>query len=502
MERLNEIMARTAQRAQRQRRPTEQPPNRQMSTEPDAQPTYPGGGDRRGLPYSPRPGAEPQYPATSDYYQVDRAQADVVEEWEDDATTMRYGDWENDEPEVQRYVPPRAESPREVKRPHPTRVLPPLEQREVQRYVPPRAEPAREVKRPLPTRALPPLEQREVQRYVPPRAEPPHEVKRPLPARALPPLSEARPYLAQTPRDLQRPSSPLSSQQPATQQVQHHQHTTQPLNPYATSHMGQDRPQNLQHTAKPTRQVVVHEQAIQSIPAPYRAPSAVCHICKGAGYLRIDVPFGHPNFGKPFACECKDAERKEKRRQQLRSMSNLDAFQDKSFKTFNPRVPGVQEAYQVAAEYAKSPGGWLLLIGPNGCGKTHLAAAIANQSLHDGALVLFAVVPDLLFDLRATFAPTATEAHDQLFNKMREAEMLVLDDLGAQRSSPWATETLFQLLNYRYNLGFPTVITSNLQGLQGIDDRIRSRLTDHSLVTIVKFERAQDYRPHSPRRSS
>jgi len=229
-------------------------------------------------------------------------------------------------------------------------------------------------------------------------------------------------------------------------------------------------------------------------------PVSLCPICKGAGYLRADVPYGHPSFGKPIACECKEAERKEKRRRQLQEMSNLGAFYDKGFQNFNPRVPGLQQAFEAAYEFAQNPNGWLLMIGPNGCGKTHLAAAIANQSLDDGALVLFATVPDLLDHLRAAFAPNSTEVYDQLFARMREAEVLVLDDLGAQQSSSWANEKLFQLLNYRYNFRFPTVITANSRGLLGIDERIRSRLTDVSLVTSVILDRARDYRPHNPRR--
>ena len=88
-------------------------------------------------------------------------------------------------------------------------------------------------------------------------------------------------------------------------------------------------------------------------------------------------------------------------------MSDLGAFYNKSFESFNTQVAGVQEAYQVANRFARNPNGWLLFIGPNGCGKTHLAAAIANQSLDDGALVLFATVPDLLDHLRQLVGETA-----------------------------------------------------------------------------------------------
>jgi DNA replication protein DnaC len=302
---------------------------------------------------------------------------------------------------------------------------------------------------------------------------------------------------------MQSPLSPLRTQ--SAQRFQQ-QRMTQPLNPQTVLGLGREREpvqEPGQYATRQMRQVVPYagEQYAPVAATPPPPPvKGSCPRCRGAGYLRADVPFGDPNFGKPIPCECKEAERRERRRQQLRDMSNLDAFRSNSFRTFNPRVPGLYEAYQVASAYAENPQGWLLLVGPNGCGKTHLAAAIANQCLDSGAVVLFAVVPDLLDHLRAAFAPSATEVYDQLFSKMREAEVLVLDDLGAQQSSPWANEKLFQLLNYRYNMSMPTVITANPRGLQGIDERIRSRLSDISLVKKVTFDRAHDYRPNHPRR--
>src|SRR5258708_35364338 len=223
---------------------------------------------------------------------------------------------------------------------------------------------------------------------------------------------------------------------------------------------------------------------------------AVCSRCQGAGFLRRNVPFGHPDFGKPVACRCKEQEIKSKRRQQLKALSHLGIFAEKRFETFHAAVPGLQDAFQVIVEFAAVPTGWLLLVGHNGCGKTHLAAALANACLEAGAVVLFATVPDLLDYLRATFAPTSDATYDQLFALMREAEMLVLDDLGTQQSSPWANEKLFQLLNHRYNSGFPTVITANPEGLRATDARIRSRLNDVRLVTALNLEQARDYRPH------
>jgi DNA replication protein DnaC len=69
---------------------------------------------------------------------------------------------------------------------------------------------------------------------------------------------------------------------------------------------------------------------------------------------------------------------------------------------------------------------------------------------------------------------------------------LILDDLGAHASTPWAQEKLFQLLNHRYNAQLPTVITTN-QRLEELDPRLRSRLQDVGLVNHVLIL-APDYR--------
>ena len=289
---------------------------------------------------------------------------------------------------------------------------------------------------------------------------------------------------------------PLSAP-PATQRSGQTPRLTQPLK-RSTSMIPTN--QNFSRTPVPARPQNHREVIMQKIPAPYMSNTSICPICKGAGYLRADVQYGDPSFGKPIACKCKEAERKQKRRQQLEQMSDLAAFNDKSFENFYWNEIGVEEAYNASIKFACEPDGWLLLIGPNGCGKTHLAAAIANQSLDEGATVLFATVPDLLDHLRAAFAPTASEVYDQLFPRMREAEVLVLDDLGAQQSTPWANEKLFQLFNYRYNNHFPTIITANHKGLEGLDQRIYSRIMDTSLVTKVVMDRAGDYRLRRPRR--
>ena len=137
-------------------------------------------------------------------------------------------------------------------------------------------------------------------------------------------------------------------------------------------------------------------------------------------------------------------------------------------------------AVTTARDYAEEPEGWLVILGANGCGKTHLAAAIANKSVNRGASVFFAVVPDLLDHLRKSFAPNADQLYDELFEQVRNAGLLVLDDMGAHSSTPWAEEKLYQIVNYRTLSHLPSVVTTDLrpEGVQQVHPRIYSRIFD------------------------
>lgn len=250
-------------------------------------------------------------------------------------------------------------------------------------------------------------------------------------------------------------------------------------------------------------------------------PADVCPHCGGAGWLRLDLPFGHPQFGQPVPCTCKEQEWEERRRieeeKRLRELDrffSLDPFRDKTFQSFDGKQPGVQEAVQVAGEFAAMLASdddarvrvgdlpsWLVLRGGYGTGKTHLAAAIAHYVKDAGHTVYFAVVPELLDHLRSAFAPGKDLSYDEMFDYIREVQLLVLDDLGAENGTAWATEKLFQLINYRYNNRFPTVITTNNQLQSHMDERVRSRLNDRSLVRDIVIN-AKDFRPRNARRAA
>ena len=213
------------------------------------------------------------------------------------------------------------------------------------------------------------------------------------------------------------------------------------------------------------------------------------------GLVTRDVPVGHPDFGKAFPCVCQREALETRRNKRLRALSNLDIVADKTFDTFNVNLDGLtreqmeslRTTHDQAWRYANQPDPpWLLLQGPVGCGKTHLAAAIANYRFERGTQVIFATAPDLLDHLRATYGPNAEIGYDELFERVRTAELLIMDDLGAESSTPWAQEKLYQIINYRYMRRLPTVYTTNLT-LAEIDQRIRSRVVDDHLGRSIQI---------------
>ncbi len=222
----------------------------------------------------------------------------------------------------------------------------------------------------------------------------------------------------------------------------------------------------------------------------------MCPLCGGAGWLRQDVPIGDPRFGSPVECTCQAERRQRETQERLFRISRLgDQLRAMTFDSFLtegiPYDAGVvnttsfrsdifrnlKRSLSIARAFADEPQSWLVLMGEYGCGKTHLAVAIANHRIAQGHSVLFQVVPDLLDHLRATFSPQATVTYDTLFEEVRSAPLLILDDLGAQSNSPWAEEKLFQIINHRYNPRLPTVVTTNVAP-ERLPPRLVSRMTD------------------------
>ncbi len=225
-----------------------------------------------------------------------------------------------------------------------------------------------------------------------------------------------------------------------------------------------------------------------------------CPVCRGIGYYVKDVPVGHPDFGKAIPCACALPKIQAERKRQMNALGSMEMLERMTFDTFHPEGVGltperrktIRAAYDAAQRFAQRPQGWLLLSGGYGVGKTHLAAAIGNEVIRRGGQALFILAPDLLDHLRSSFNPSSPETYDELFDRLKNTPLLILDDLGSESATAWAQEKLFQLLNHRYLRRLPTVITTN-RPLSALEARIRSRLMD---VDLVEHHRilAADYR--------
>lgn len=235
---------------------------------------------------------------------------------------------------------------------------------------------------------------------------------------------------------------------------------------------------------------------------------SACPLCQGAGFVHSRLPSGNPDFSRVVACRCTKEKAAHKKSSRLQSDSGLAKLQrSMTFENFDwKRVnlppeqrENLKEAFRIALEFAKSPEGWIVFMGETGCGKTHLAAAIANYCLASGKRVLFVVVPDFLDHLRSTFRPDSAVSYDEVFEAVRNAPLLVLDDFGEQSTTPWAREKLYQIINYRYNERLPTLITTwySLDDIhEKVEPAIASRLVDPTLSNPFNIT-APDFRGDS-----
>ena len=178
-----------------------------------------------------------------------------------------------------------------------------------------------------------------------------------------------------------------------------------------------------------------------------------------------------------------------------------DRFKQRRFETFqtdSSTAVAKREAERFCDELQRDPKTTgLMLVGSYGCGKTHLAAAILHRCAENGLPGMFVVVPELLARIRTSFR-TSFRTNDgkaeEIIDAAKTSKLLILDDLGAEKTSEWVTEQLYMIINYRYEHMLPTVITTNTTGSeleQELGRRTLSRLAE--MTRPVKIQ-AGDYR--------
>ncbi len=186
---------------------------------------------------------------------------------------------------------------------------------------------------------------------------------------------------------------------------------------------------------------------------------AQCELCGGSGFhVRTD----EQGVARSTRCSCADSERTEHLQRSARIPRRYDHCELDTFEEFNETL---REARGLAVEWLEK---WprvesgLLFQGPPGTGKTHLAVAIAKALVRDkGARVLFYEQRDLLKTLQGTFDENASRRESEVLGPIQNVEVLVLDDLGAGRITPWTRDVMHDIIAYRYNNRLPLIMTSN-----------------------------------------
>ncbi len=220
----------------------------------------------------------------------------------------------------------------------------------------------------------------------------------------------------------------------------------------------------------------------------------MCPVCNGAGFVHPRLASGEPDYSRTVPCSCVQKKPEDMYARLLR-YSSLGALSRFTFENLEPQGRSghpksrsrFEAAYHAARQFAADPAGWLVFTGPSGSGKTHLAAAIVGERVKNGFPALYASAPDLLDRLRSAYNPDSEAPFDETLNTIKNAPLLVLDDLGVQSGTPWAREKLDQLLNYRFSAELPTVIVT-ITPLEELEDRLRTRLTDPRLCGVYVLD--------------
>lgn len=193
--------------------------------------------------------------------------------------------------------------------------------------------------------------------------------------------------------------------------------------------------------------------------------TALCPICEGSGLRVTERPDGSRVASD---CECRVRRRTERILTRTNIPKRYENSTLTSFETDHPTATrSLKRAYRSALKFVESypletRGTGLLLTGSVGVGKTHLAATILRALVTErGAEGVFYEYRDLLKKIQNSYNRNVQATELEVLAPIFQAEVLVLDELGASDPTEWVSDTVAHILNTRYNECRTTIVTTN-----------------------------------------
>jgi DNA replication protein DnaC len=225
----------------------------------------------------------------------------------------------------------------------------------------------------------------------------------------------------------------------------------------------------------------------------------MCSICDDTGWKPVTTD----GVRRVVRCDCWQSEHSKRLFAQARIPPRYRRCDFESFLVYreNEKLANAVSAVRRFAERFPAVSKGLCLIGPHGIGKTHLAVAAMRTVLANGNQAIFYEVSDLLRLIRSTYNPVTKTAEMEILQPLLSAQLLVLDDIGKEKTSEWVEETMTFIVNTRYNHRLTTVFTSNyednpdIEALDSLRVRVGSRMYSriHEMCDFVEYGGA-DYR--------